>query len=296
MHELRLMDMEKRYKEKVAVEDINFCFRQGVYGLLGENGAGKTTLMRMICGVLQPTQGKVICDEMEIAQMGGAYRRLLGYLPQDFGYYPEFTAQRFLHYMAALKAIPKKRADAKSDELLEMVGLVDVRNRELEAFSGGMLRRVGIAQALLNDPEILILDEPTSGLDPKERVRFRNIISSLGKNRIVILSTHIVSDIDYIADEVLIMKAGRIVKKGTNEAIIRDNQVCVWKCIVKETEVERLNRQFIVSNLRTHEDKVELRIVAKEKPMPDAVKQEVTLEDVYLFYAQEEWERENASI
>lgn len=288
MHELRLIDVEKRYKGKVAVEDTNFCFRQGVYGLLGENGAGKTTLMRMICGVLQPTQGKVLCDDMEIAQMGGAYRRFLGYLPQDFGYYPDFTARRFLYYMAALKAIPKEEADRKIEELLEMVGLMDVKNKKLKTYSGGMLRRVGIAQALLNDPEILILDEPTAGLDPKERVRFRNIISSLGKNRIVILSTHIVSDIEYIADEILIMKAGRIVKKGTNEAFVKDNEVCVWKCNVDEKDVELLNSKYIISNLRPHENKIELRIVSEEQPTSYAIRQEALLEDVYLFYAQKE--------
>ncbi len=288
MHELRLMNIEKKYKEKVAVEDMNYTFTQGVYGLLGENGAGKTTLMRMICGVLQPTQGKVLCDDMEITQMGGAYRSLLGYLPQDFGYYQDFTAYRFLQYMAALKAIPKKEADRKIEELLEMVGLADERNKKLKTFSGGMIRRVGIAQALLNDPQILILDEPTAGLDPKERVRFRNVISSLGKNRIVILSTHIVSDIEYIADEILIMKAGRIIKNGTNEALVRDKEVCVWKCIVEEMEVERFQSNYIVSNLRPHEDKVELRIVSEECPMQDAIMQEVTLEDVYLYYAQKE--------
>ena len=189
MHELRLMDIEKKYKGKTAVENLNYTFHQGVYGLLGENGAGKTTLMRMLCGVLQPTQGKVLCDDIEIEKMGSEYRRLLGYLPQDFGYYPEFSAERFLQYIAALKAIPKKEADSKIKELLEMVGLTKERKKKLKTFSGGMLRRVGIAQALLNEPEILILDEPTAGLDPKERVHFRNIISSLGKNRIVILST-----------------------------------------------------------------------------------------------------------
>lgn len=288
MHELRLIDIEKRYKGKVAVKDTNFCFRQGVYGLLGENGAGKTTLMRMICGVLQPTQGKVLCDDMEITQMAGAYRNLLGYLPQDFGYYKDFTVHRFLHYMAALKAIPEEEADVKIDELLEMVGLMNEKHKKLKTFSGGMIRRVGIAQALLNNPQILILDEPTAGLDPKERVRFRNIISSLGKNRIVILSTHIVSDIEYIADEILIMKAGIIVKQGTNAELVKDKEVCVWKCIVDEKRAELLNSNYIVSNLRHYEDKVELRIVAEESPIPDAIRQEVTLEDVYLFYAQKE--------
>lgn len=296
MHELRLVNIEKRYKDKIAVDDINVSFGQGVYGLLGENGAGKTTLMRMLCGVLKPTQGKVLCDEMEISQMGGAYRNLLGYLPQDFGYYPDFTAQRFLQYMAALKAVTKEKADSKIEELLEMVGLIDVKNKKLKTYSGGMIRRVGIAQALLNDPEILILDEPTAGLDPKERVRFRNIISSLGKNRTIILSTHIVSDIEYIADEILIMKAGMLVKAGDQETIIKDAKMHVWKCIVDERKAEELNSEYIVSNLKPYEGKTELRIVADTRPVDDAIEQEATLEDVYLFYAQNEQEKNYAVI
>lgn len=288
MHELRLMNVEKKYKEKTAVENMNYTFRQGVYGLLGENGAGKTTLMRMICGVLQPTQGKVLCDDMDISRMGSEYRRLLGYLPQDFGYYPEFTAYRFLQYMAALKAIPQKQANTKIEEVLEMVGLTDRKNMKLKTFSGGMLRRVGIAQALLNEPEILILDEPTAGLDPKERVHFRNIISSLGKDCMVMLSTHIVSDIEYIADEILIMQGGRIVKNGTNKELVSDHEVCVWKCLVEEKEVEGLQTKYTVSNLRPHEERIELRIVSKERPSETAISQDVSLEDVYLYYAQKE--------
>lgn len=171
----------KKYKDKEAVRKFNYTFTNGVYGLLGENGAGKTTLMRLICGVLQPTGGSIYCDDIEIDSMGAEYRRLLGYLPQDFGYYGDFTAERFLRYMAALKALPEDYADSRIDELLDMVELKNVKKKKLKTFSGGMIRRIGIAQALLNNPEILILDEPTAGLDPKERVRFRNVISSLGK-------------------------------------------------------------------------------------------------------------------
>ena len=211
MHELKLMDVQKKYKDKEAVRKFNYTFTNGVYGLLGENGAGKTTLMRLICGVLQPTGGSIYCDNIEIASMGAEYRRLLGYLPQDFGYYGDFTTERFLRYMAALKALPEDYADCRIDELLDMVELKNVKKKKLKTFSGGMIRRIGIAQALLNNPEILILDEPTAGLDPKERVRFRNVISSLGKNRMVLLSTHIVSDIDYIADRILIMKNGELI-------------------------------------------------------------------------------------
>lgn len=286
MHELVLMDIGKSFKEKAAVQNISLTLHSGVYGLLGENGAGKTTLMRMICGILEPTQGKVLCDGIEIGEAGGDYRNLLGYLPQDFGYYEDFSAYRFLHYMAALKAVPENYARERIDELLELVDLVPVKNKKLKTFSGGMLRRVGIAQALLNNPEILILDEPTSGLDPKERVRFRNIISSLGKNRIVILSTHIVSDVEYIADKIMVMKDGKMIRTGTDIELLKEVEGCVWKCLVSEKEADELNRKYIVSNLKNQGDKVELRIVAKEKPVEDAECVEAVLEDVYLYCVQ----------
>ena len=284
MHELELMELQKSFKEKMAVHNVSMSLKSGIYGLLGENGAGKTTLMRMICGILEPTQGYILCDGMNIQKMGGAYRSLLGYLPQDFGYYEDFSAERFLYYMAALKAMPEDYAKNRMEELLEIVDLTAVKKKKLKTFSGGMLRRVGIAQALLNNPEILILDEPTSGLDPKERVRFRNIISSLGKNRIIILSTHIVSDIEYIADQIIIMKKGKILRTGTEAELSEDVKDHVWKCLVTETEAMELNEKFIVSNLRNQGNQVELRIVSKEKPIEDAKRVEVTLEDVYLYH------------
>ncbi len=283
MHELELVNVQKSFKEKIAVKELSVCLQHGIYGLLGENGAGKTTLMRMICGILEPTQGSILCDGMRIQEMGGAFRSLLGYLPQDFGYYEDFSAYRFLHYMAALKAIPEEYAKNKIDELLEMVDLTAVKDKKLKTFSGGMIRRIGIAQALLNNPEILILDEPTSGLDPKERVRFRNIISSLGKNRIIILSTHIVSDVEYIADSIMIMKNGKMIRSGTEEELAEEVKNCVWKCLVPEKEAMELNERYIVSNLKNQGEKVELRIVSKEKPVPEAEPLEVTLEDIYLY-------------
>lgn len=283
MHELELVDVQKSFKEKVAVHSLSTNLKSGIYGLLGENGAGKTTLMRMICGILEPTQGSILCDGMKIQQMGGAYRSLLGYLPQDFGYYDDFSAERFLNYMAALKAIPEDYAKTRIEELLDMVDLKAVKKKKLKTFSGGMIRRIGIAQALLNNPEILILDEPTSGLDPKERVRFRNIISSLGKNRIIILSTHIVSDVEYIADRILIMKNGKVIQNGTEVQLSEEVKDCVWKCLVTEKEADELNKKYIVSNLRNQGELVELRIVAKERPTENAEIVEVTLEDIYLY-------------
>ena len=286
MHELKLMDIEKRYKDKEAVRKFNYTFVNGVYGLLGENGAGKTTLMRLICGILKPTTGNIYCDNIEIASMGAEYRKLLGYLPQDFGYYDEFTAERFLRYMAALKALPKEYADSRIEELLDLVELKNKKKKKLKTFSGGMIRRIGIAQALLNDPEFLILDVPTAGLDPKERVRFRKVISSLGKNRIVLLSTHIVSDIDYIADKILIMKNGELIQEGTEKKIIEKVEGHVWKCVVSEKEAERIENLYIVSNMRNSGENVELRIISKKQPVVNAKNVESTLEDAYLYHSQ----------
>lgn len=202
----------KQYKNKIAVDRMSFELTQGVTGLLGANGAGKTTLMRMMCGILNPTSGEINADGIAVNTEN--YRALLGYLPQDFGYYPEFTAKEFLEYMAALKGLEKKEAKDKISELLELVGLSDVARKKMKTFSGGMKQRVGIAQALLNDPAILILDEPTAGLDPKERVRFRELIEELGKKSIVLLSTHIVSDIEHIADKIIMMKDGSLIWQG----------------------------------------------------------------------------------
>lgn len=283
MHRLELVGVEKRFGERVVVQETNLCLEKGVYGLLGENGAGKTTLLRMICSILKSDSGNICCDGIEIGQMGKEYRRLLGYLPQDFGYYGEFSAVRFLNYMAALKALPEDHARNRIEEVIELVGLKEFQKQKLKTYSGGMLRRVGIAQALLNDPQILILDEPTAGLDPKERVHFRNIISSLGKNRIIILSTHIVSDIDYIADEIMIMQSGKIIEKGTERELVDKVEQIVWKCVVPEQKVEELSRDFIVSNLRHREEDVELRIVSEQRPTLDAVGTETTLEDIYLY-------------
>ncbi|MBQ3795383.1 MAG: ABC transporter ATP-binding protein [Butyrivibrio sp.] len=204
--------LSKQYKNKIAVDRVSFSLTEGVTGLLGANGAGKTTLMRMMTGILAPTSGEIAADG--IAVQTEEYRSLLGYLPQDFGYYPEFTAKEFVRYIAALKGIDKNTAKRKTDELLELVGLSDVANKKIKTFSGGMKQRVGIAQAIVNDPKILILDEPTAGLDPKERVRFRNLIAEIGKNTIVLFSTHIVSDIDSIASNLLMMRDGQIIYEG----------------------------------------------------------------------------------
>ncbi len=207
--ELIIDRVSKHYKNKIAVDRISLKLHTGVCGLLGANGAGKTTLMRMICGILTPTSGTISFDGLDVSEE--QYRSILGYLPQDFGYYPEFSGQDFLLYMAALKGLTKPQAKRKTTELLQLVSLQDVAKKKIKTYSGGMKQRLGIAQALLNQPKLLILDEPTAGLDPKERVRFRNLIEELGKDCIVLLSTHIVSDLEQIADHVLIMEDGQLI-------------------------------------------------------------------------------------
>lgn len=284
MHELILEDICKNFREKKAVDNINLSLGCGVYGLLGENGAGKTTLMRMICGLLQKSCGRILYDGMEVEKMGGSYRRLLGYLPQDPGYYPDYSAERFLMYLAALKALPGDYAQKRIAELLELVNLTHVKDKKLKTFSGGMIKRIGIAQALLNEPRILILDEPTSGLDPKERIRFRNIISSLGKDRIILLSTHIVSDIEYIADHIILMQMGKVAAYGTISDILQPVERSVWECRVSQEASERLEQTCLISNLKHTENGILLRIVSDTAPAEHAVQVPPALEDAYLHY------------
>lgn len=210
--ELILDRVSRQYKNKIAVDRISVKMGIGIHGLLGENGAGKTTLMRIICGILRPDSGTVCFDGMDVSEED--YRAILGYLPQDFGYYPEFTGLDFLLYMAAVKGIEKAQARRRAAELLELVSLQDAAKKKVKTYSGGMKQRLGIAQALLNRPKLLVLDEPTAGLDPKERVRFRNLIQDIGRESVVLLSTHIVSDVEHIADHLLMMKEGQLIYNG----------------------------------------------------------------------------------
>lgn len=282
--ELQMRNLCKQYGTKCAVNNISVNLVSGVYGLLGANGAGKTTLMRMICGVLKPTSGSICLDGKTINDLGEQYYTHLGYLPQDFGFYPDFTAREFMLYMAAVKGLDTKKAKAKTDELLQMVNLQDVADKKIKSFSGGMKQRLGIAQAELNDPSILILDEPTAGLDPKERVRFRNIISDFAKEKIVILSTHIVSDVSYIADTILIMKQGTFLLQKPMASVTDGIRGKVWEVLIAEREAAKYSKEFCVVNLHHENDKVRLRIVDKKPPAADAVIVAPNLEDLFLYH------------
>lgn len=281
--ELTFDRLSKQYGNKIAIDRISATITPGVYGLLGANGAGKTTLMRMICGVLKPTSGDILLDGQSIESMGEAYRSLLGYLPQDFGYYPDFTAKEFMLYVAALKGIDKRKAKRRSNDLLELVSLSNVANKKIRTFSGGMKQRLGIAQAMLNDPKILVLDEPTAGLDPKERVRFRNLISNFSMDRVVILSTHIVSDVEYIADEIIIIKKGALLMSGTVDDLTAKANGFVWHCAIPAGQVAQYEEKYCIGNLRHMGEQVELRIISDSEPLPGAVPQTPTLEDLYLY-------------
>lgn len=282
--ELKITKLTKTFQDVTAVNGVSYAMGCGVYGLLGVNGAGKTTLMRMLATLIRPTEGAITWNGRDIFEMDGEYRRLLGYLPQDFGYYPDFTVQDYLMYIASIKGIRPGVAKQRVKALLHQVGLGKARNKKMKTLSGGMKRRAGIAQAMLNDPKILILDEPTAGLDPSERIRFRNLISELSEDRIVLLSTHIVSDVEYIAGEILLMKNGEITVSGTSGELISSMPQKVWRCTVPKEKIEACLKSFKVSNVKTVPGGAELRILSPTPPTANAVQETATLEDVFLHY------------
>ena len=282
--ELTISDLTKDFGSFRAVDQVTFTMHSGVYGLLGVNGAGKTTLMRMLTTLIHPTGGEIRWDGQDVFRMDSAYRKLLGYLPQDFGCYPDFSIYDYLMYIASIKGIRPAAAKQRALRLLKQVGLSQAGHKKMKTLSGGMKRRVGIAQAMLNDPKILILDEPTAGLDPNERIRFRNLISELSEDRIVLLSTHIVSDIEYIASEILLMKDGRITLSGTAEEVIASMPERVWLFSVPREQVDRYLAAYRVSNLKTTPAGATLRVLSAECPAIGAVETAATLEDVFLHY------------
>lgn len=282
--ELLIDHVTKRFGDKKAVDGICLELTPGIWSLLGANGAGKTTLMRMVAGILPPDSGDVRYDGVSIGTLGKRYRNIFGYLPQELGFYHEFTVGDYLAYVAALKGLSERQSRSRIAELLERVSLADVRDKRISRLSGGMKRRVGIAQALLNDPEVLILDEPTGGLDPGERVRFRNLISEFAQERIVLISTHIVPDVEYIAACHAMMKNGRLVAAGTTEELVRLVEGKVWSCTVSPDQAAEYEGRFQAVGLRNENDgRVSVRYLAERPCGDDSVPAAPRLEDLYLW-------------
>jgi ABC-2 type transport system ATP-binding protein len=283
--ELSIEGVGKRYKGGVwGLKDFGLELKPGVLGLVGPNGAGKSTLMRILATVARPTEGKVAWNDTDIVDEPDGLRSVLGYLPQDFGVYPHLNAVEFLEYLAALKGVDGRAARRRIDELLQAFGLIEVRRRPLGGFSGGMKQCVGIAQALLNDPELLIVDEPTSGLDPEERVRFRHLLADLAGERIVILSTHIISDVEAAATTVAILDKGRLLWHSVPEDLLCSVEGKVWEWVIPSSELTAIRERYAVSSAVRRSDGVHLRVVANEPPGPDARPLPPSLEDAYLHH------------
>ena len=281
---LTLENISKLYGDTIALEHINLTLEHGIYGLLGPNGAGKTTLMRVMADLLVPSTGRVLLDGQDISVMGAAFRKKLGYLPQDFGVYPNFTAEQFLLYIARLKGLSKFEAKQQTDKLLRLVGLEDKSRKKLKGFSGGQRQRVGIAQALLGDPEILILDEPTAGLDPEERIRFRGIISNLSQQKTVLLSTHIVSVLEAVANEVILLQKGNVLAVKKPHELLKQLNGHVWIISVPTSEETVLTNEYACSNVMHTDGRSVIRVLSERKPHLGATLIAPNMEDMYLYY------------
>lgn len=322
--ELILNNLRKTYGTVQALKGISYTFKPGIYGILGANGAGKSTMINLITDNVSRDKkngGSILyneCDGFEkqgesvqgtdILKLGKSFRAIVGYMPQQQGFYEDFSPRAFLKYMAEIKGIKKintidengnaviKTVKQQIDELIEIVNLTNVADKKIGGFSGGMKQRVLLAQALLGDPKILILDEPTAGLDPNERIRFRNLISELSEDRLVLLSTHIVSDIEYIANEIWLMKDGEILHKGSIDELINSMTEAVWECLVPKNKVSDFMEKYKISNMKSEINQVMLRIISHEKPVENAMRVEASLEDVFLYYFGEKAGDENATL
>ena len=282
--ELCMEHVSKQFKDVTAVDDVSLHITPGVWGLLGANGAGKTTLMRIIAGIMAPSSGEILYDGIPICELKESYRDVFGYLPQEFGFYPEFTVKDYLEYVAVLKGLTPKDSKRRIHELLEQMTLSHVRNKKIIKLSGDMKRRVGIAQALLNEPEVLILDEPTSGLDPGERVRFRNLLSEFAHDRIVLISTHIVSDVEYIATQNAVMKGGKLIARGTTEELVRLVEGKIWTAQIPMNRLPEYERKLQIVNVRNEDaGQISIRYLAAEPYIEDSIPASPHLEDLYLW-------------
>lgn len=281
--ELKVEGLYKSYRTKDALKNINITMKTGVYGLLGENGAGKSTLMRILTTVDFQSKGKVTYNGQDIIKLDDKYRKIIGYMPQDYNVYQSFTAKDFLEYMGTLKNLSKKELDNKIPEVLEFVNLSHVVNKKVSSFSGGMKRRIGIAQAILNDPKILIFDEPTAGLDPKERIRFSNIISSMSKDKIVILSTHIVSDIDAIANDVIVLKNGEVLEANKINSLVGSVKGKIFEAVVNQEDFNRINSNRQVIRRKQEEGYIRVRYAGEEYGGVENDELDPTLEDYYMY-------------
>jgi len=281
---LNISNLGKQYRRDFwGLKEFSLDVQPGILGLLGPNGAGKSTFMRMLATITKPTEGTIHWNDVDIVKSPDVMRAVLGYLPQNFGVYPNLNAVEFLEYIAAIKGLDAKAAKNRIDELLQVVNLVDAAKRPLGGYSGGMKQRVGIAQALLNDPQLLIVDEPTVGLDPEERVRFRNLLSDLSGERIVILSTHIVSDVEATATRIAMINKGRLLRYAPPEDLLKDLDGKVWKWTVSSAELPALKQQYVISGTIRRSEGVEIRVVSGKQPNVKAVNVSPNLEDVYLF-------------
>ncbi|MCR8848424.1 ATP-binding cassette domain-containing protein [Rossellomorea sp. SC111] len=280
---LVVKDVGKQYGDFTALNEINLEFERGIYGLLAPNGAGKTSLIKMLVTLVYPTRGEILYNGTNIVELDEDYRDILGYLPQHFGFYKHYTPMKYLMYLAALKGIEKKLAAAKIEKLLESVALTDVANKKMRKFSGGMIQRVGIAQALLNDPKILILDEPTAGLDPKERARFRRILTSLSQDRLIIISTHIVSDIESIANQVIMIKNQKVLFNESAQSICETLRGEVYETMISNAELETFRKMYAILGEKQEEGNVRVRFVHKGESEKGWINATPNLEDVFLY-------------